>query len=273
MDTVTYYLTDWFDTIGDPRLNSFPLMSGGPWKVLAITALFVYFVKVIGPWLMKNREPFDLRSVILLHNSCLIGFNGAGFIVGLWITNWGTLTFTCGGSHNADKHLKEELMLYFGYCYMLSKIADFADTLFFILRKKFDQASFLHIFHHALMPPAMWLGVRVHPFPYSGFMAIVNTLVHTVMYSYYALACAGVEMKRFLWWKKHITQLQLVQFVLIFFHGVHGYLNPSCNFPTILAFMESFYAAFFFVLFWRFYRRVYVSKVDKNQNEKIQKVH
>ncbi|RWS16814.1 elongation of very long chain fatty acids protein-like isoform X1 [Dinothrombium tinctorium] len=270
MSAITYYLTDFWDELGDPRVNSWPLMSGGPWKVLAITAVFVYFVKVLGPRLMKNREPFDLRSAILLHNSCLIGFNGAGFIVGLWITNWGTDTFMCRPYESPEKHLKSELMLYFGYCYMLSKIADFADTIFFILRKKFHQASFLHVFHHALMPWGMWTGLRVHPYPFSGFMAIINTLVHTVMYSYYALACAGSEMRRFLWWKKYITQLQLLQFVLIFMHGVFGLVNKECNFPIGLAVMESFYAAFFFVLFFRFYRRAYLSsKVDKNQNEKI----
>ena len=35
-------------------------------------------------------------------------------------------------------------------------------------------------------------------------------MVHTVMYLYYALAALGQWMRPYLWWKKYLTQLQLV---------------------------------------------------------------
>jgi hypothetical protein len=38
----------------------------------------------------------------------------------------------------------------------------------------------------------------------------VNSFVHTVMYSYYLVTSLWPEYKEKLWWKKYITQLQLV---------------------------------------------------------------
>lgn len=40
--------------------------------------------------------------------------------------------------------------------------------------------------------------------------AFINLVVHTVMYSYYFLATFGPGVKRYLWWKKHLTKMQLV---------------------------------------------------------------
>ena len=39
---------------------------------------------------------------------------------------------------------------------------------------------------------------------------MVNCLVHVVMYSYYCLSACGPAVRRFLWWKKYLTMLQLV---------------------------------------------------------------
>lgn len=42
------------------------------------------------------------------------------------------------------------------------------------------------------------------------FHAMVNCMVHVVMYFYYALSAAGPAFQKYLWWKKHITAIQLV---------------------------------------------------------------
>lgn len=41
-------------------------------------------------------------------------------------------------------------------------------------------------------------------------MGIINSFVHVIMYSYYFLTSYRPELKKSLWWKKHITQIQLV---------------------------------------------------------------
>lgn len=41
-------------------------------------------------------------------------------------------------------------------------------------------------------------------------LGILNAFVHVVMYGYYFLTSFKPELKQSIWWKKHITQLQLV---------------------------------------------------------------
>lgn len=39
----------------------------------------------------------------------------------------------------------------------------------------------------------------------------INSFVHIIMYSYYLLAAMGPRVQKYLWWKKHITNLQMVR--------------------------------------------------------------
>lgn len=43
---------------------------------------------------------------------------------------------------------------------------------------------------------------------------MVNAAVHVIMYSYYGLSAAGPRFQKYLWWKKHMTAIQLVCFHL-----------------------------------------------------------
>lgn len=58
---------DLMDNKSDPRVNDWFLMSG-PFPTLSICLFYAYFVKVLGPKLMENRKPFDLRRVMLWYN-------------------------------------------------------------------------------------------------------------------------------------------------------------------------------------------------------------
>ena len=39
---------------------------------------------------------------------------------------------------------------------------------------------------------------------------MMNSFVHVVMYAYYGLSAFGPTVQKYLWWKKHITCIQLV---------------------------------------------------------------
>jgi len=47
--------------------------------------------------------------------------------------------------------------------FYFSKLLEFIDTIFFVLRKKNGQISFLHVYHHATMFPIWWIGVKWVP--------------------------------------------------------------------------------------------------------------
>lgn len=55
-----------------------------------------------------------------------------------------------------------------------------------------------------------WHGVKYLPGGHSVFMGALNSFVHVVMYSYYLLTAVNKKYKNNLWWKKYITQLQIV---------------------------------------------------------------
>ena len=44
--------------------------------------------------------------------------------------------------------------------FYFSKAIDLFDTMFFALRKKSNQITFLHVFHHMTMFPYAWLGLK-----------------------------------------------------------------------------------------------------------------
>ncbi len=61
------------------------------------------------------------------------------------------------------------------------------------------------------MFPFWWIGIRWVPGGAAYFGAMLNSLVHVFMYSYYLLAAMGPAYKKYLWWKPYITKMQLVR--------------------------------------------------------------
>lgn len=41
-------------------------------------------------------------------------------------------------------------------------------------------------------------------------IGFLNSVVHVVLYSYYLIAALGPKYKKYLWWKKYVTKIQLV---------------------------------------------------------------
>lgn len=52
-----------------------------PWPVLSIVAFYLLFVTKLGPDLMKDRNPFNIKPVILIYNLYQTIFNA--YIVSL----------------------------------------------------------------------------------------------------------------------------------------------------------------------------------------------
>lgn len=51
----------------DPRVADWPMMSS-PVPTMVLCIGYAWFSKSIGPNLMKNREAFDLRRVLVIYN-------------------------------------------------------------------------------------------------------------------------------------------------------------------------------------------------------------
>jgi len=149
--------------------------------------------------------------------------------------------------------------------YYFSKFTEFMDTIFFVLRKKDRHISTLHVIHHGVMPMSVWFGVKFTPGGHSTFFGLLNTFVHIIMYSYYLLAALGPNVQKYLWWKKYLTSLQMVQFLAIMIHAFQ-LLFIDCNYPKAFVWWIGMHAVMFFFLFKEFYKQQYA----KPSKQKVQ---
>ncbi|KYO47158.1 elongation of very long chain fatty acids protein 5 isoform B [Alligator mississippiensis] len=149
--------------------------------------------------------------------------------------------------------------------YYFSKLIEFMDTFFFILRKNNHQITFLHVYHHATMLNIWWFVMNWVPCGHSYFGATLNSFIHVLMYSYYGLSTIPA-MRPYLWWKKYITQGQLTQFVLTIFQTSCGVVWP-CPFPLGWLYFQISYMISLIILFTNFYIQTYNKKASSRRKE------
>lgn len=74
---VNYFLAKWMCTYFlflDPRVEDWFLMSS-PLPQTIVLGLYVYFVTSLGPKLMENRKPFELKKVMITYNFFIVLFS------------------------------------------------------------------------------------------------------------------------------------------------------------------------------------------------------
>ncbi|XP_075242540.1 very long chain fatty acid elongase F-like [Convolutriloba macropyga] len=113
---------------------------------------------------------------------------------------------------NSDKWYVER-QTYTCYLFYISKLVDIFDTVFIIIRGKWRQLTFLHVFHHTSVIFLGWLAIFYHPCGFYHISIQLNAPMHFFMYFYYFLS-SFPNLAPHLWWKKYITTLQLIQFVV-----------------------------------------------------------
>ncbi|KAL9128604.1 MAG: hypothetical protein Q9217_002738 [Psora testacea] len=172
------------------------------------TMLITYYVMIfIGREFMKKREAFKLNGLFMLHNLYLTLISGillALFIEQLVPTLWKHGVFFAICDHRGGWTAPLVTLYYLNY---LTKYLELLDTVFMVLKKK--PLTFLHTYHHgatALLCYTQLIGIT----SVSWVPITLNLLVHVVMYWYYFQAARGVRI----WWKKWITRLQIIQFVI-----------------------------------------------------------
>ncbi|KAK8767362.1 hypothetical protein V5799_005855 [Amblyomma americanum] len=239
----------------DPRTKDW-VMVKYPSMVLWTVAAYLYFVKIWGPRYMKGREPYNLRGAILLYNAFMV-ISSAVFLVNILRLTYvgGGYSVFCQGLDFSTSPKAIELLNVYWWLRLL-RIADFLDTIFFILRKKFNQVSTLHVVHHALVVVDCWLWHRIGTDGHVSFIIALNTFVHVVMYSYYFLASIGPKAHKYLWWKRYLTQMQIIQFIVAMVHGLIP-LFYDCGYPKLYVYFAMPQGVLFLYLFFDFYFNVY----------------
>ncbi|RMZ77884.1 hypothetical protein DV738_g4207, partial [Chaetothyriales sp. CBS 135597] len=172
------------------------------------TALTAYYVIIFGgKYLMRNRQPFVLNGAFMVHNLYLTLISGA--LLALFIeqllptlSNNGVFFAIC--SYDGGWTNQLVILYYMNY---LTKYLELIDTVFLVLKKK--PLTFLHTYHHGATALLCFTQLLGHT-SVSWVPITLNLTVHVVMYWYYFQSARGIRI----WWKKYITMLQIIQFVI-----------------------------------------------------------
>lgn len=245
----------------DPRTKDW-IMVKYPSIVLWSVGIYLYFVKVWGPRYMKGREPFNLRYVILIYNAFMVTCSAWFLITILRLTYvGGGYSLFCQGLDFSTAPKAIELLDVYWWLRIL-RLLDFLDTIFFVLRKKFNQVSTLHVVHHSLVVLDCWFWTRIGTDGHISFIIALNTFVHVVMYTYYFLSSIGPKAQKYLWWKRYLTLLQITQFIVAMVHGSIP-LFYDCGYPKLYVYLAMPQGALFLYLFFEFYFKVYIRNSRK----------
>ncbi|XP_067640855.1 very long chain fatty acid elongase F-like isoform X2 [Eurosta solidaginis] len=231
---------------------------------------YLSFVLHYGPKWMEQRKPFNLKYVMRVYNAIQVIANFIIFVCGIQNSYMRKeFSFTCQKVDHTNTEPWMWNLIYLSYGYYLTKYLDLLDTVFFVLRKKNNQISFLHVYHHAGMVFGVYCFMTFLAGSHCTMLGIINLFIHTVMYAYYFVTSVW-PTKGSVWWKRHITQLQLFQFGYLMLHFAMSIVNNHCQHPVIVSFVGLIQNLFMFALFFDFYYRAYMRKPKVESSEKLE---
>jgi len=266
MTTATQRLVGYYEFImamGDPRTHEWPMIAT-PWPTLCLMALYLVIVK-IGPKMMENRKAWELREVLIVYNFGLVLLSGYmlyEFIAS--ILSMPGFNLWCEQVKYEDDPRQIRLARVI-YIYYLSKFVEYFDTFFFILRKKNNQITFLHVYHHATMCLLWWMVCKWIAGGLSYFGATVNSFIHIIMYLYYGLSAMGPSVRKYLWWKRYLTKMQLFQFLAVIYTAGYALNHEDCGMPRPFLWLQLGYGMTLLMLFAHFYSITYMKKADSSK--------
>jgi len=252
----------------DPRTRDWLMIWDSPTPVIVSCLLYMFFV-FFGRKYMQNRKAIYIpQFVMVVYNLGLVLLSLYMFfelIVGAYQSGY-SLTCAKLTISNSESELRVAKAL---WLYFFSKLIEFLDTFFMIARKRFNQVTFLHVFHHCSMLFLWWFMVNWCPGGQTFFGATINCVVHMVMYAYYGLAVIP-SLKDKLWWKKYITKFQLIQFVATLVHTFTGIVN-DCEYPKWSQYGLVCYMVIMVVLFSNYYIHEYMKKTNREKSLRYKK--
>ncbi|KAF4516826.1 hypothetical protein B566_EDAN006220 [Ephemera danica] len=142
--------------------------------------------------------------------------------------------------------------------FVLSKLPELGDTVFIVLRKQ--PLIFLHWYHHITVLLYSWYSYSEYTASARWFI-VMNYMVHSVMYTYYALRAMGRHPPK--WLAMFITTSQLAQMVVGCLVNTWAYqimqAGEECHVSmTNIKLSLTMYFSYF-VLFARFFYKAYLS--------------
>ena len=229
--------------------------------LLPVVAVTLYLMAIYyGQKWMQDRKPLELKSILFLWNASLALFsimgtirvcedvfhvmNRVGFHPSLCLTN-------------ADR-----VRGFWVFAFMMSKFVELGDTFFLVVRKR--NLMFLHWYHHVTVLLFTWYAVVSQSSAGRYFIAM-NFLVHSLMYSYFALQTLNIKAPLFV--SMSITTLQILQmvggiYVIVYTRMMLLAKEPCTQTWTVVNSGLVMYGSYF-LLFVQFFVKAYILKGKK----------
>jgi fatty acid desaturase len=163
-----------------------------------------------------------------------------------------------------EHNLAEDGMAFVLHIFYLSKVLDFADTVFMIAKRNWRQVSFLHVYHHTSIFLIYWLNAQTNYDSDIYFTIVLNGAIHFIMYGYYLATSFNIVVPTFI--KKSITNSQLVQFCCMEAQGA-CLLFGDCGAPRNVTILYMTYISTMLALFMNFKSKTYAKSKSSKTSE------
>lgn len=228
---------------------------------LALTAGYLISLPILKFLVKKYLSKIDvkvlLKESMILYNASQVALNG-------WMV-WRFVDAVVNKNHPfiGDIYTTSSGASFAIWVHYCDKYLEFFDTYFMVLRGRMDQVSFLHVYHHFSIAWSWWFAMSIFPGGDAYFGALLNSFIHVLMYSYYALALLKISCP----WKRFLTQAQLLQFTSVLIYSFFSWMSwaederkPEHTHAIIVQIWEM---SSLFILFSFFYMRSYGAKKSK----------
>jgi elongation of very long chain fatty acids protein 6 len=230
----------------------------------SVYASIAYVIFIFGTkFVMRNRQPYRFTGLLTTWNAILAVFFTVAFLRTL--PEFINIMAGKNGFHNSvcEWHGHNYSTAFWSWLLLMSKVVELGDTAFVVLRKQ--HLLFLHWYHHVTTLLSWWVMYEAYE-PNQLWYIVMNSFVHSVMYSYYALRAMGVRVPRNC--AMAITFLQLLQMVFGIIVNVYAWNlmyiqgnEAACPHRGFFGLKVSFgiYVTYFF-LFAHFFYTSYFKK-------------
>ncbi|KAA1471481.1 elongase of fatty acids ELO [Dentipellis sp. KUC8613] len=208
LPSVPYYLTHYVP--GATPLSTWPAV---------VSTLVGYLAAIFGiREIMKGRQPLKLTFLFQVHNVILSA--GSAILLALFLEEMLPALWYHGPFYALCNHDVWTPSMEFYYMVNYSfKYLELLDTIFLALKKK--PLAFLHVFHHSATALLCFSQLNGKT-SISWVVISLNLAVHVLMYYYYYATAGGAKI----WWKKYLTTMQIVQFIIdlfVVYFGTYSY--------------------------------------------------
>ena len=205
-----------------------------------------------------------IQTITICHSAALALYSGwtayhGWRIFGAHFNQHGLIATLC----DADGELWAQLGWWITHFY-ISKYYEFIDTWIVLLKGR--DPIFLQVYHHAGVVLVMWGFVVTKCVAGGAVILVLNSFIHTIMYTYYIFAAFGYSSPL----KHYLTQAQLTQFFLGVGVTALLYWEEGCLNPAQILSLNAIhvYTVILIYLFGKFYVDSYMSKSKKKGDKK-----